>query len=365
MAVLRELTDERGRGALAVVRLACVRAPRLRPCGDYSAAAATRRRGWSVLWYAAVLHDHEDVVRILEQREIRQRIAVDHDEIGEIAFPDLAHVGNAGPLCVGVGVKLAAELRGGVQHLGRSEVEVVDEVLEVPRVRPVRDPGEGIVAERQDAHAARVQLLDRLADDGEFVVVPERDLALRRHAEFRGLIGRVVGDADRRYDEDFVLGLHQHVDGLVIGVGCVVDDVDPVFEAEPDRFRSPRVGADAPVPLPGDLADRRHLVFGHDGRVAPAVGVNELVARRHDLEDIHALAAQHPRRLTELLRAVADDRECPVIHVELARIAQAAGDGQLRRGRQHARARDPAGGDLVADHDVHAGLARRGADQGR
>ena len=175
-----------------------------------------------------------------------------------------------------------------------------------------------------------MQLLYGLADDGELVVVPERDLALRRHAEFRRFVGRVVSDADGRHDEDPVLGLHHHVDGLVVCVGRVVDDVDSVLQAEPDRFRGPRVGADAPVALPGDLADRRHLLLRHDGGIAASVGIDELVARRHDLEDVDALAAQHARGLTELFGAVADDRERSVIHVELARVAQAAGHCEFR-----------------------------------
>ena len=49
---------------------------------------------------------------------------------------------------------------------------------------------------------------------------------------------------------------------------------------------------------------------------------------------------------------------------ELARVAEAAGDGELGRGGDDARPRHPARVDLVADHDVHAGLAGGGADQG-
>src|SRR5258708_39694598 len=67
-----------------------------------AAAISTRRqlfrrdlRLLSAAWerrpvIGAVLHDHQDVVAILEQRDVLDGIAVDHDEIGKVAFLHLA-----------------------------------------------------------------------------------------------------------------------------------------------------------------------------------------------------------------------------------------------------------------------------------
>ena len=58
------------------------------------------------------------------------------------------------------------------ERLHGREAEILDEVLEVLRVGAVLDPGEAVVPARQDADAALVHLLERLAGDLELAVIP-------------------------------------------------------------------------------------------------------------------------------------------------------------------------------------------------
>ena len=43
-------------------------------------------RGQGVLEELAALHHPEDPVRVLEHGDVLERVAVDHDEVGELAF---------------------------------------------------------------------------------------------------------------------------------------------------------------------------------------------------------------------------------------------------------------------------------------
>ena len=67
----------------------------------------------------AVLHDRQDIVAILEQRQVLQRIAVDQQGIGQKARADLAELVAA--------EGLAAIGGGGAQHFPRLEAEEIDE----------------------------------------------------------------------------------------------------------------------------------------------------------------------------------------------------------------------------------------------
>jgi hypothetical protein len=89
----------------------------------------------------AILHDGEEAVAILEYRNVRKRIAVHEQEIGEIARHDLP--------------KLVAKSHERASVAGRSDDRLhgrkahqVDEVLEIARVATVRIPQEAVVAAR-------------------------------------------------------------------------------------------------------------------------------------------------------------------------------------------------------------------------
>src|SRR5215470_3490835 len=90
-----------------------------------------------VLVEAAVLHDGEQPVAILQNAHVAQRIAVDQQDVGEEARLDLAqllfhhHDGSALP-------------RRGDDRLHRREAQQLDEMLEVAGVAADRVPGEAV-----------------------------------------------------------------------------------------------------------------------------------------------------------------------------------------------------------------------------
>lgn len=78
----------------------------------------------------------------------------------------------------------------------------------------------------------------------------------------------------------------------------------------------------------------------------------QIIAGNVDLDVVGAFAAAQAHRLGDLLDAVGDHAEALVIHVLLALVAEAAGYGDFRTAGAHARSRQAAGIDFVADDDV-------------
>src|SRR5256886_12317750 len=94
----------------------------------------------------AVPHDREKLGPILKNRDVRERVAVDEQEVGEPALADLAEIL--------AHHDLPAPARGRDQRLHGRHAEALDEVLEDLRVLPVRRPREAVVAAGQDTNAA-------------------------------------------------------------------------------------------------------------------------------------------------------------------------------------------------------------------
>jgi hypothetical protein len=98
-----------------------------------------------------VLHDDEERVLPLQELDVGERIAVDEEEIGEVAGLDLAEL-------AGTAHDLAAEAGGGDERLHGSEAEHVDEEEQIARVGAVRVPGEAVVAAGEHADPALAHL---------------------------------------------------------------------------------------------------------------------------------------------------------------------------------------------------------------
>ena len=101
---------------------------------------------------------------VLQHGDVGHRIAVDQQQVGEVALLDLPELAAAHH-------DLAAVAGRRHQRLHRREAEILHEVFEVLGVGAVLDPGEAVVAARQDADAALVHLLQRLAGDLELAVI--------------------------------------------------------------------------------------------------------------------------------------------------------------------------------------------------
>src|SRR5687767_2073361 len=88
-----------------------------------SDVAAALRADLRHLAELAVLHDREQAVLVLQDREVGERVAVDQQEVGEPAFADLAQVLPHH--------HLAAPAGGRDDRLQRRHAEVLHEVIEV------------------------------------------------------------------------------------------------------------------------------------------------------------------------------------------------------------------------------------------
>src|SRR3954447_2662329 len=317
--------------------------------GDPLLAGVGRR----VLVHLAVLHDYGDPGPIGHDGDILQQVAVDQQQVGEVA---LLHQ----PELVAHAHQLAAILGGAAQGLGRREAEQVDEVLEVAGVRALRRPGEAVVAADDDADAA---LLDFPVDVGGALEVAGDVHALRHlagDAPGLGLVAGLVQEADRRTEEDPVLGLLHHVERLGVGELAVIDAVDAVADRQLDAVGRARVRGDLLAELVRDVAGHLDFFVRVRRHAARRVRV-EVVARDVELDIVHALADAGPHHAPDLLRTVGDQREALAVQVELALVAQAPGRDDLGAGRAHARARELAGVDRVPDRHVEPGLGRGGA----
>src|SRR5678815_2066574 len=132
----------------------------------------------------AVLHDHAERGPVLEDLDVRERIAVHEQEVGEGAR--LHHAQLARPPH-----ELAAELGRGHEGLHGRKAEDLDEDPEVPRVRAVRCEHEAVVASGKDPDAALAHARDRL--DGDLQLALEGARPLGRDAPLSHRLRQVVG----------------------------------------------------------------------------------------------------------------------------------------------------------------------------
>ncbi len=102
---------------------------------------------------------------------------------------------------------------------------MLDEILQVGRVRSVRRPGESVVAAGQHAHAALVHCLHRLGGRGELFFVPQLARFRGRNAVRRPFLQQLEDHRQSRSDEDLVLVRLQQIECFVVGVAGVVNDL--------------------------------------------------------------------------------------------------------------------------------------------
>src|SRR5215469_7445199 len=102
----------------------------------------------------AALHDEGEALVVLQDAYVGQRVAVDQQEIGQVARLDL-------PEFMASPHDLAAGTRRGLQRFARTESEMLHEMLEVAGVGALRIDGEAVVAADHDANAALLHLAMR------------------------------------------------------------------------------------------------------------------------------------------------------------------------------------------------------------
>ena len=168
---------------------------------------------------------------------------------------------------------------------------------------------------------------------------------------------RIMDEAERRTDDDPVLGGLQHVERFLVGEIAMIDAVDAGAHGALHQFGGARMAGDALAPIMrGAHADRQFLLAERDdfgARVA-----DEFVAGNVEFDIVDALAAAQANRPADFVDAVGDHAEAFGVHVLLALVAEAARRGDLRPGRAIARAGEIAVFDLLAHDDVDPQFGR-------
>jgi len=110
-----------------------------------------------------IFHNCQNVVSILEQCDIGQRIAINDDDVAQETLFNLAHF--VSHEC------FTAVSRGGTKHFPGLEAHQVHKMLEVAAISAHGDPSKAIVAERKDLDTGFVHFCHRLATSFEFPFV--------------------------------------------------------------------------------------------------------------------------------------------------------------------------------------------------
>src|SRR5471030_334833 len=205
----------------------------------------------------AILHDEGEAPVVLQDADVGQRIAVDQQQVGEIArLHPTELIGPPHRLATGAGRRL--------QHLARAEAEMLHEELEVARVAALRVGREAVVAADQDADAAlahldmdaAARLVDRLQPVGH-------DPAGRRVVAAHRL--EPVDDQGEGWTgEDAVLGAFQKIERLGVGEVAVIDDIDTVPHRALHGGRGAGMRGDPAADRVRGLDAGRDLGLGHD-----------------------------------------------------------------------------------------------------
>src|SRR5437870_10365022 len=234
----------------------------------------------SALVDLAVFHGQCEPRGILEDSHVARRVAIHHQQVGEVARLDL-------PQLVATAHELAAELGGGDQRLDRRVAEELDEPLQVARVRADRVVREAVVAAGEDADPAlahfRVELLHALELGGRSHVFFRAAL----DAPFLRFVSARVDEANRRGDEDLLLLRFKQVERFLVGVAAVVDDAEAMLRRALHRLRGLRVAGEVDAALARLVADRRDFFLGV-GELLRAARRERVVAREQEFDGIDA-----------------------------------------------------------------------------
>ena len=235
-----------------------------------------------------MLQDEPDAAAVAQESDPLERVAVDDDEVGDLARldrPDVVAEAERVRGRAGRGDERFAGAESMVGHLDELEAEVADRCPVV--AGGDRDAGCIGRPERQ------VGLLEVVQCEVDQEVRPRRGRlgARRRPGVGAGVRGGGAGDAveaAERRDEHLAGGGHalEQV-GALVEVHAVLDGVDAGLDGDLGAVEAFGVGGDAMAHAVGLVDDRRDLLAGH----LRGVGVLELDGARaggHDLDEVGA-----------------------------------------------------------------------------
>jgi hypothetical protein len=171
-----------------------------------------------------------DLLGLLQNSHIRERIAGDHDDVGELAFFNRAEVCFAADAFGGPAGRRAQRLQR--RHPGPNQAGDFDRVVRMPVTAGVSargdlDPGSERLAEARDVMF--FQLLG-----------PFADMRLRRFAV------KVV-DRKRRHKKDALARHHVEQFRLLVEIAAMVDRIDPGLDGNPQPAAAERMTDHAAV----------------------------------------------------------------------------------------------------------------------
>src|ERR1700761_9059550 len=174
-------------------------------------------------------------------------------------------------------------------------------------------------------------------------------------AKLLALIESAVDDADGRTDEDAVFGGLEHVDGFLVRRLAVIDHIYPATNGPFYSSSCARMAVDLLAEVTRDIHRRLHLFLAHHGEASVSSRA-EIVSGDIDLDIVYPLTTAQANRFDDLLFAIGDHPEAFVVHVRFAFVAQAASDSDLGTCSAHARPRQAASIDFIANDDIEPQL---------
>ncbi len=222
-------------------------------------------------------------------------------------------------------------------------------MLDIARILALRRAGKPVVAADDHADAALLHLRIRPRRGGQAKFDAVAHAGMQR--ALRRLMHRGVQQTDRRADEHAVLHRLQHVQRFLVRVLAVVDHVHPTPHRALHALRRSAMRVDHAVEIARDHDAGADFVLAHH-RAGQCAGARVIVAGDIQLDAVHALAHAKPSQLRHLHRPVGKHREAVAELVGAAFVAQTAGHGDLRPACAHARSRQIARLDRVADHHI-------------
>ena len=222
----------------------------------------------------ATLHDGQQLGRVLQDGDVGQRVAVDDEQVGQVALPHRSEL-------VGPAHELGAVPRGPADDVERRDPCLLDVELELVGVAAVGQADGAVVVAAQELHPGLVgpgqygeRLLDVLGHRGR-----EAEAATAHQ------LGEADGEELARHEEG--AELDHALDGHGVHSVAVVDDVDAGIERHVDGLAVGDVAAHQHAALVRRLDPRRDLLRSHFGLLAR--GDRAVPARDEHLDDLGAL----------------------------------------------------------------------------
>src|SRR5262245_58653447 len=253
------------------------------------AGLSRRRGGAAVDAHLAALQHQLDSLRLEQQLDVRERVAVDDHQVREATRLDRAEVAIEPET-------LRRPLRRCPERLHRLEPRLY-EVAELERVLRVA------VAAGVRAGGDRHAQLERALDRGDMMLI-ERERA-GSHVR-RGALAMIYVDGERRHEERAVRGHLRHELGLLVEIAAVLDGVDSGSERRAEPGTAERVAHHVAAERMCLADQRAHLLEGERRVLGSVAAARAGTAGRRGLDDVGAGSGHRAHDVAHGIRPIGD-----------------------------------------------------------